>query len=47
VVNVVNHMTLHRLKDCPHGLHEIPLERLSTDHVEVVFGFHGYPEPAT
>ncbi len=43
VVNVVDLMTLPRPKDHPHGMDELAFEELFTDHVDVVFGFHGYP----
>ncbi|SDT44193.1 phosphoketolase family protein [Actinoplanes derwentensis] len=43
VVNVVNLMTLPRPKDHPHGLSETLFRELFTDHVDVVFSFHGYP----
>jgi xylulose-5-phosphate/fructose-6-phosphate phosphoketolase len=43
VVNVVDLMTLPRLKDHPHGMDEMLFKELFTDHVDVVFAFHGYP----
>ncbi|WP_328463733.1 phosphoketolase family protein [Actinoplanes sp. NBC_00393] len=43
VVNVVNLMTLPRPKDHPHGMSETMFRELFTDHVDVVFAFHGYP----
>ncbi|MBW6434586.1 phosphoketolase family protein [Actinoplanes hulinensis] len=43
VVNVVNLMTLPRPKDHPHGMAETMFRELFTDHVDVVFAFHGYP----
>ena len=43
VVNVVDLMTLPRLKDHPHGMDETLFKELFTDHVDVVFAFHGYP----
>jgi xylulose-5-phosphate/fructose-6-phosphate phosphoketolase len=43
VVNVVDLMTLPRRKDHPHGMDETLFNELFTDHVDVVFGFHGYP----
>src|ERR1044071_8135826 len=43
VVNVVNLMTLTRPKDHPHGMSETMFRELFTDHVDVVFAFHGYP----
>ncbi|HET6653811.1 MAG TPA: phosphoketolase family protein [Nocardioides sp.] len=43
VVNVVNLMTLPRRKDHPHGMDETLFKELFTDHVDVVFAFHGYP----
>jgi xylulose-5-phosphate/fructose-6-phosphate phosphoketolase len=43
VVNVVDLMTLPRPKDHPHGMTETFFKELFTDHVDVVFGFHGYP----
>jgi xylulose-5-phosphate/fructose-6-phosphate phosphoketolase len=43
VVNVVDLMTLPRRKDHPHGMQEILFKELFTDHVDVVFAFHGYP----
>jgi len=43
VVNVVDLMTLPRRKDHPHGMDETLFRELFTDHVDVVFAFHGYP----
>ncbi|WP_433795363.1 phosphoketolase family protein [Actinoplanes sp. CA-252034] len=43
VVNVVDLMTLPRPKDHPHGMGETMFRELFTDHVDVVFSFHGYP----
>lgn len=43
VVNVVDLMSLTRPKDHPHGMDELYFEELFTDHVDVVFAFHGYP----
>jgi xylulose-5-phosphate/fructose-6-phosphate phosphoketolase len=43
VVNVVDLMTLPRTKDHPHGMSETFFRELFTDHVDVVFAFHGYP----
>jgi xylulose-5-phosphate/fructose-6-phosphate phosphoketolase len=43
VVNVVDLMTLPRPKDHPHGMTETFFKELFTDHVDVVFAFHGYP----
>ncbi|MER7009365.1 phosphoketolase family protein [Dactylosporangium sp. NPDC000555] len=43
VVNVVNLMTLPRVKDHPHGMSETQFTELFTDTVDVVFAFHGYP----
>jgi xylulose-5-phosphate/fructose-6-phosphate phosphoketolase len=43
VVNVVDLMTLTRPKDHPHGMSETMFRELFTDHVDVVFSFHGYP----
>ena len=43
VVNVVDLMTLPRKKDHPHGMDETRFKELFTDHVDVVFAFHGYP----
>ena len=36
-------MTLPRRKDHPHGMDETLFSELFTDHVDVVFAFHGYP----
>jgi xylulose-5-phosphate/fructose-6-phosphate phosphoketolase len=43
VVNVVDLMTLIRRRDHPHGMDETLFKELFTDHVDVVFAFHGYP----
>jgi xylulose-5-phosphate/fructose-6-phosphate phosphoketolase len=43
VVNVVNLMKLPRQKEHPHGMDELEFRELFTDHVDVVFAFHGYP----
>ncbi len=43
VVNVVDLMALPRRKDHPHGMDETLFKELFTDHVDVVFAFHGYP----
>ncbi len=43
VVNVVDLMSLPRRKDHPHGMDETLFKELFTDHVDVVFAFHGYP----
>ena len=43
VVNVVDLMTLPRRKDHPHGMDRDIFKELFTDHVDVVFAFHGYP----
>ena len=43
VVNVVDLMSLPRRKDHPHGMDETSFKELFTDHVDVVFAFHGYP----
>ncbi|MEV0570411.1 phosphoketolase family protein [Dactylosporangium sp. NPDC050588] len=43
VVNVVDLMTLPRPKDHPHGMSPTRFTELFTDHVDVVFAFHGYP----
>jgi len=43
VVNVVDLMTLPRPKDHPHGFDGTTFNELFTDHVDVVFAFHGYP----
>jgi xylulose-5-phosphate/fructose-6-phosphate phosphoketolase len=43
VVNVVDLMTLPRRKDHPHGMSDMLFRELFTDHVDVVFAFHGYP----
>lgn len=43
VVNVVDLMALPRPKDHPHGMDETLFNELFTDHVDVVFAFHGYP----
>jgi xylulose-5-phosphate/fructose-6-phosphate phosphoketolase len=43
VVNVVDLMSLIRRRDHPHGMDETLFRELFTDHVDVVFAFHGYP----
>ncbi|NIY62385.1 phosphoketolase pyrophosphate [Streptomyces malaysiensis] len=43
VVNVVNLMTLPRRSVHPHGMDETLFRELFTDHVDVLFAFHGYP----
>ncbi|MFL6161719.1 MAG: phosphoketolase [Jatrophihabitantaceae bacterium] len=43
VVNVVDLMSLIRRRDHPHGMDETLFKELFTDHVDVVFAFHGYP----
>jgi xylulose-5-phosphate/fructose-6-phosphate phosphoketolase len=43
VVNVVDLMTLSRRRDHPHGMDDTMFRELFTDHVDVVFAFHGYP----
>jgi xylulose-5-phosphate/fructose-6-phosphate phosphoketolase len=43
VVNVVDLMALTRRRDHPHGMDETLFRELFTDHVDVVFAFHGYP----
>lgn len=43
VVNVVDLVALPRRKDHPHGMDETLFNELFTDHVDVVFAFHGYP----
>ena len=43
VVNVVDLMALPRRRDHPHGMGETLFKELFTDHVDVVFAFHGYP----
>lgn len=42
VVNVVDLMTMPRPQDHPHGLPDTLFRELFTDHVDVVFSFHGY-----
>src|SRR3712207_6937134 len=42
-VNVVDLMALVRRRDHPHGMDETLFRELFTDHVDVVFAFHGYP----
>lgn len=44
VVNVVDLMTLRRPSDHPHGMDERYFRELFTNHVDVIFAFHGYPE---
>ena len=43
VVNVVDLMTMPRPQDHPHGIHDTFFRELFTDHVDVVFSFHGFP----
>jgi xylulose-5-phosphate/fructose-6-phosphate phosphoketolase len=43
VVNVVDLMALIAPADHPHGMDETLFNELFTDHVDVVFAFHGYP----
>ncbi|MGN6523206.1 MAG: phosphoketolase family protein [Actinomycetes bacterium] len=43
VVNVVDLMSLSRPKDHPHGMDAQYFSELFTDHVDVVFSFHGFP----
>jgi xylulose-5-phosphate/fructose-6-phosphate phosphoketolase len=43
VVNVVDLMALLRRRDHPHGMDETLFKELFTDHVDVIFAFHGYP----
>jgi len=43
VVNVMDLMALPRRRDHPHGMDETLFKELFTDHVDVVFAFHGYP----
>ena len=43
VVNVVDLMSLPRPMDHPHGMEDTLFRELFTDHVDVVFAFHGYP----
>jgi xylulose-5-phosphate/fructose-6-phosphate phosphoketolase len=43
VVNVVDLMALLRPTDHPHGMDATLFRELFTDHVDVVFAFHGYP----
>ena len=43
VVNVVDLMTLPRPQDHPHGISDTFFRELFTDHVDVVFSFHGFP----
>jgi xylulose-5-phosphate/fructose-6-phosphate phosphoketolase len=43
VVNVVDLMSLARPSVHPHGLDETVFRELFTDHVDVLFAFHGYP----
>ncbi|KRF48896.1 phosphoketolase [Terrabacter sp. Soil811] len=42
VVNVVDLMTLPRVRSHPHGMDDVRFGELFTDHVDVVFAFHGY-----
>jgi xylulose-5-phosphate/fructose-6-phosphate phosphoketolase len=43
VVNVVDLMALPRPQDHPHGISGTFFRELFTDHVDVVFSFHGFP----
>ncbi|MGP3915414.1 phosphoketolase family protein [Nonomuraea sp. 10N515B] len=43
VVNVVNLMTLPLRTVHPNGMDDILFRELFTDHVDVLFAFHGYP----
>ena len=43
MVNVVDLMCLPRPQDHPHGLDNTLFRELFTDHVDVVFAFHGFP----
>jgi xylulose-5-phosphate/fructose-6-phosphate phosphoketolase len=43
VVNVVDLMALPRREDHPHGMDATLFDELFTDHVDVIFAFHGYP----
>ena len=43
VVNVVDLMSLRRRSDHPHGMENQLFRELFTDHVDVVFAFHGFP----
>src|SRR5690606_31196998 len=43
VVNVNDLMALPRRRDHPHGLSDTYFRELFTDHVDVVFAFHGFP----
>jgi hypothetical protein len=43
VVNVIDLMGLLRLRDHPHGMSQEYFSALSTDTVDVVFAFHGFP----
>jgi len=43
VVNVVDLMCLPRPQDHPHGLAKTYFQELFTDHVDVIFTFHGFP----
>jgi xylulose-5-phosphate/fructose-6-phosphate phosphoketolase len=42
VVNVVDLMTLPRIRSHPHGMDDVRFGELFTDSVDVVFAFHGY-----
>jgi xylulose-5-phosphate/fructose-6-phosphate phosphoketolase len=42
VVNVVDVMSLSRPRSHPHGMDELRFAELFTNHVDVVFAFHGY-----
>lgn len=44
VVNVVDLMALRRPSMHPHGMDPLYFRELFTDHVDVIFAFHGYPE---
>jgi xylulose-5-phosphate/fructose-6-phosphate phosphoketolase len=43
VVNVVDLMAIPRPQDHPHGISDTFFRELFTDHVDVVFSFHGFP----
>ncbi len=43
VVNIVDLMALPRRRDHPHGLSDTYFRELFTDHIDVVFSFHGFP----
>ena len=42
VVNIVDLMTLARPRSHPHGMSDVRFGELFTNHVDVVFAFHGY-----